>query len=151
MKGCVFLIAAVLAIGLFGIVLTSSCSGGGGGDDDGDDTTDDDAIDDDTTDDDTTDDDIEAPTYPNNHNVEWDCYICHEYSLMDVTTPEPHGHQYQSPTECVSCHKLGDWTNPYYAGGHNWSANCLTCHSGKHSRTWQDKSQCLVCHGEGTK
>lgn len=130
-----------------GLAFLFSCSGGGG-DDDNDDTSDDDTTDDDSQDDDT-DDDTQAPTYPKNHSTSWDCYICHEESLMGVTTQEPHSHQYASPSDCINCHQVGDWTNPYYAGGHNWSQNCLSCHANSHSKNWQEKAQCLVCHGEG--
>lgn len=138
----------ILIVVLFGISTIFGCSGDGGGDGDNDDTTDDDVTDDDSADDDTADDDAEAPTYPNNHKTSWDCYICHEESLMGVTTKEPHSRQYASPTECINCHQMGNWTNPYYAGGHNWSQNCLSCHANSHSKSWQEKDQCLVCHGE---
>jgi len=122
-----------------------------------DDVTDDDLADDDVTDDDVTDDDttpadddtVAAPTYPNNHSATWNCYLCHSNNFLGVTTPEPHGHAYTAPDQCVGCHQEGAWTNPPYHGGHNWNQNCLGCHGNHHGKNWQDKNQCLVCHGPG--
>ena len=117
-------------------------------DDDDDDENDDDDDDDDDDDAGDDDDDANAPSYPDNHDAGWDCYICHTTSIEGKTTPEPHGGTFNAPTDCIGCHEQGDWANPFYEDGHNWSANCLTCHGGKHGKSWEEKAQCLVCHGQ---
>ena len=124
---------------------TSDDTGDDTSDDAGDDTSDDTG---DDTSDDTGDDDTGsgAPTYPSNHDSSWDCYICHETDFNGAPG-EPHGHAYNAPTDCVGCHEMGDWVNdPSGPSAMNRLLNCLTCHSGQHGKTWQDKSQCRVCH-----
>jgi hypothetical protein len=122
-------------------------------DDNNDDTDDDDDDDNDNDDNDNDNDDTTAngPDYPMNHAATWDCYICHETNFMGVTTPEPHGHTYVAPGDCVDCHEEGDFNNPPYAGGHNWGQNCTAalCHgANQHGKTFANKNQCLVCHGD---
>ena len=141
---------------------SDGCCVKSGDSDDDDDSGDDDSGDDDSGDDDSGDDDSgdddddnddddtpQGPTYPNNHKNTWYCYFCHDSNFMGVTPQEPHGHEYDND-ECLACHKKGTWVNDPFAGGHMWALNCLTCHEGVHDKAWQEKAQCLVCHGDRT-
>ena len=111
-----------------------------------DDSPDDDVADDDAADDDAADDDAVPPTMPNNHDVTWDCYVCHE-TAFNGATAEPHSHLYTAPDQCVGCHVMGNWLNtPSGAAAHNVTLDCLTCHPDHHSKTWQSKTECRVCH-----
>jgi hypothetical protein len=113
-------------------------------DDDDNDNDDNDAADDD---DDNNDDTTQAPEYPMNHAASWDCLICHATNLLGVVVKQPHGAQYDSD-QCTGCHKKGDYNNPPYHGGHHWTMNCTNCHgANNHGVTFQNKDQCLVCHG----
>jgi hypothetical protein len=102
--------------------------------------------DDDTGDDDTGSD---APTYPDNHDPSWNCYLCHD-GPFNGSPAEPHGHTYDAPADCVGCHAEGAWTNgPHGPSGHNYLFNCLNCHGDEHGKDWQAKGQCVVCHHRG--
>ena len=127
--------------------------------DDDDDTTDDDTGDDDVDDDDDTgDDDVDddddtgdddtagGAQYPGDHDTSWDCYLCHNGGFAN-SPAEPHNDAYTAPAQCLECHAAGSGTStPSGIGGHSPTKNCLNCHQGKHGKTWQNKSQCLLCH-----
>jgi len=123
-------------------------------DDNDDDTGDDDVDDDDDTgdndvddDDDTGDDDTTAgPDYPGDHEASWDCYLCHNGGFAN-SPAEPHDAAYTSPAQCLECHAQGSGTStPSNLGGHSPTSNRLNFHQRKHGKTWQNKSQCLLCH-----
>ncbi|MDP8224524.1 MAG: hypothetical protein P9L99_14280 [Candidatus Lernaella stagnicola] len=116
-------------------------------DDNDDDADDDDDDDDDDNDDDDNDDSVAPPTYPKNHKSSWYCYFCHDTNFLGVTPREPHNHQY-SNDQCTACHKKGTWQNDPFMGGHLWALDCLKCHQDQHDKQWQEKAQCLVCHGQ---
>ena len=88
-----------------------------------------------------------APTYPLTHDPSWNCYLCHAKNFRGAPQ-EPHGHQYEAPDQCISCHRPGDWVNDGSGRhAHNRDQNCFDCHgSDKHGVEWQAKKQCLVCH-----
>jgi hypothetical protein len=125
---------------LIGAIAFGAVVACGGGDDDDDDSDDDDN---DTTDDDDT---GAAPTYPNNHDAGWDCYICHDGDFNGAPG-EPHGHAHDAPDDCVGCHAEGDWTNDSDAPPvMNPGQDCQGCHTDQHGKGWGTNDQCIVCH-----
>ena len=138
-------IMALVAALAVGIPLACANGGGNSGDDDADDDASDDSGDD--AGDDAGDDDTGGPpTYPSNHDATWDCYTCHA-DAFNGSPAEPHGHAYNAPTDCVGCHQKGTWTNdPSGPPAMNVGQDCLSCHPGQHSKTWQGNSECMVCH-----
>jgi len=116
-------------------------------DDDDDDNNVDDDDDDISDDDDDDDDDSAAPQFSSNHNATWNCYLCHQGEGLFHATGDPHSGAYVPPGECLSCHTQGSFETETVQGGHFWAMNCLNCHQDKHGKTWDDKSQCLICHG----
>ena len=89
-----------------------------------------------------------APQFSNLHDTSWNCYICHA-SAFNGAPQEPHNHQYTAPGDCLTCHSKGNFSNPAHGptpDDHDSSSNCLNCHSGQHSKSWQNRTQCLICH-----
>ena len=87
------------------------------------------------------------PTYPDNHNAAWNCYTCHATDFNGAVG-EPHKGQYTAPSQCITCHQMGTWVNPFESTlpAHNLTQNCWTCHPSHHGQSWTDRNECLVCH-----
>ena len=97
------------------------------------------------------DDDASIPVYPTDHLTQWNCYLCHEQDFLGATG-EPHSGLFAAPEYCLACHDEGDedYANPNAPDDHGSDENCLTCHEGRHGKTWEGPLQCFTCHERGT-